>query len=369
MTKILVIEDEPDVREIILDILHEEAYAVIGAENGQVGIEQAVEQQPDLIICDVMMPKLDGYEVLKYLRENSTTSTIPFVFLTAKTTHSDRRQGMNLGADDYLTKPFTRHELLSTIVSRMQKHAIVEQKTQEKLDELRGNITLSLPHQLRTPLNGILALSDLLREDWEEMTTDEIQESLGDIHQSAQRLYRLVSNFLLYADLEIIHHHPDRRKILLKGQVNQPQMIIQNTVQTLLEAYPERTADIVFNLQGQSSLFMSPEIFKKILEELVDNALKFSQPGERIEIKTNAKPPIYSLEIVDRGQGMSAEKLTRLGLYQTFDRSRYEQQGLGLGLVIVKRLVELQQGTLNLNSIPQQGTIIQLQLPVLATAH
>ncbi len=367
MTKILVIEDEGDVREIILDILHEENYSVQGAENGHVGIQLATEMVPDLIICDVMMPKIDGYEVLKDLRKNSTTSTIPFIFLTAKATRDDLRQGMNLGADDYLTKPFTRDELLTTISSRIKKQAIADQKTKEKLEELRGNITLSLPHQLRTPLNGILGLSQLLIEDFQEMDVDEIQESLIDINTSAKRLYKLVSNFLLYADLEILDHHPERLQSLVQGTLSHPNTVIQKTLKQLLDADPEREADITLRLHPDCDINVSEEVFKKVLEELLDNAFKFSEVGTPIEINSHVIHPNYHLKIIDQGQGMTASKIASLGIYQKFDRSRYEQQGLGLGLIIVQRLVELQGGEIEIKSIPQQGTIIQLILPILTS--
>ena len=121
MTKILVIEDEESVRENILDLLEAESFEILAAANGKIGIDLAVSEVPDLILCDLMMPNIDGYEVLKKLNLQAATATIPFVFLTARTAKSDVRKGMNLGADDYLTKPFTRSELLNAVVSRLEK--------------------------------------------------------------------------------------------------------------------------------------------------------------------------------------------------------------------------------------------------------
>ncbi|NJL80448.1 MAG: EAL domain-containing response regulator [Richelia sp. RM2_1_2] len=121
MTKILVIEDEESVRENILDLLEAESFETLAAADGKIGIDLAISEVPDLILCDLMMPNLDGYEVLKKLHLQAVTATIPFVFLTARTAKADLRKGMNLGADDYLTKPFTRSELLNTIMSRLEK--------------------------------------------------------------------------------------------------------------------------------------------------------------------------------------------------------------------------------------------------------
>lgn len=122
MTKILVIEDEPTVRANILELLEIENYEVVSAENGLLGALWAQEHIPDLIICDVMMPEVNGYEVLNSLRQEPMTATIPFIFLTAMADKADMRHGMELGADDYLTKPFTRAELMGAIASRLAKH-------------------------------------------------------------------------------------------------------------------------------------------------------------------------------------------------------------------------------------------------------
>lgn len=127
MKKILVIEDEPSVRANILELLEAEDFDVVSADNGFIGALWAQEHLPDLIICDVMMPELNGYDVLTALRQYPGTATIPFIFLTAKVDKADIRHGMELGADDYLTKPFTRAELLGAIAARRAKHEIVMQ--------------------------------------------------------------------------------------------------------------------------------------------------------------------------------------------------------------------------------------------------
>ncbi|MBW4556528.1 MAG: EAL domain-containing response regulator [Trichormus sp. ATA11-4-KO1] len=126
MTKILVIEDEESVRENLLDLLEAEDFETITAANGKIGISLAISTVPDLILCDMMMPEIDGYSVLTALRQEPLTATIPFIFLTAKSAKADFRQGMDMGADDYLTKPFTRAELLSAIMNRLERQATLK---------------------------------------------------------------------------------------------------------------------------------------------------------------------------------------------------------------------------------------------------
>ena len=126
MSKILVIEDEARTRNMFRDCLEAEGFQTLGAEDGLAGIGLAKQHLPNLVLCDVIMPKLSGYEVLTQLRQVSATATIPFVFVTAKTEKVDRRQGMSLGADDYLTKPSTVEELLEVVSARLKKHAILQ---------------------------------------------------------------------------------------------------------------------------------------------------------------------------------------------------------------------------------------------------
>ena len=128
MKKILVVEDELTVRSNILEILEFEEFNAVGAENGLIGALWAQEYLPDLVICDVMMPEINGYEVLSALRQSPMTATIPFIFLTAMADQPDRRRGMELGADDYITKPFTANELLTAISTRLAKHEVVMQQ-------------------------------------------------------------------------------------------------------------------------------------------------------------------------------------------------------------------------------------------------
>lgn len=362
MKKILVIEDDLNVRSIILDILEAEEFLALSAEDGKIGVKLAKEILPDLIICDVMMPQLDGYQVLEEIRNYQATATIPFIFLTAKSTPDDLRQGMNLGADDYLTKPFSRQHLLAAIRSRIQKHQTFEHKTQQRLNELRNNITLSLPHELRTPLNGIIGTTQLLMSDFQEMSPDEIQEMLENISISATRLYRLTCNFLLYADLELLSRDSQRIKYFPKGIISNPEILIQGVIANKIR---ENNHKFCFEIE-KLPLNIPEEIFNKIIEELIDNAVKFSDIGDPIHIKGHKVMNGYCLEFINSGRGMTAEQISKIGAYQQFERDIYEQQGSGLGLILVKRLVQLYQGEINIESTPGKTTIVKVFLSVIS---
>lgn len=178
MKKILVVEDEQVLLKNILKILRLEGYEAIGANNGREGVETAIEAHPDLIVCDVMMPELDGYGVLKALQADTKTATIPFVFLTAKGDRSDMRQGIELGADDYLVKPFDADELLRAIEARFKKQEVLLGRMSELSEELnqlqqfldaKDGLMDNLNQELRRPMSNIkMALTMLQTQDTPE---------------------------------------------------------------------------------------------------------------------------------------------------------------------------------------------------------
>lgn len=162
--KILVIEDEENVLENILELLDAEGFEVFSAENGESGFELAKVKVPDLILCDVMMPRLDGYGVLAALRKEAALASIPFIFLTAKASKSDLRQGMELGADDYITKPFTRAELLGAITTRLKKQAALEERYSTEIQQTKEQLNYLIHNDSLTNLPNRLSLHDQFKQ-------------------------------------------------------------------------------------------------------------------------------------------------------------------------------------------------------------
>ncbi|MFB8798084.1 MAG: response regulator [Microcoleus sp.] len=362
MAKILVIEDEASIRENILELLEAENFEALGAANGKVGIKMAIEQIPDLILCDMMMPEIDGQGVLKALRAEPVTATIPFIFLTAKAEKTDIRLGMEQGADDYITKPCTPQELLKAIAIRLEKHQAISRQSQKTLDELRSNISMSLPHELRTPLNAILGFSELILSEYRLLEESEILEMIGHIQVSGHRLYRLIQNFLLYADLQIAATNPELIEEMRNSEFSCVKSLLSEKARQQAKQ-ANRTEDLTLNLQD-SSVAIDAMRLTKILEELLDNAFKFSSEGTPISVSTLVEDRTFILSVKDQGRGMTADQIAQLEAYMQFDRKHYQQAGLGLGLAIVQRLAELHGGELKIESSPQKETIVSVFLPV-----
>jgi two-component system, sensor histidine kinase and response regulator len=364
MSKLLVIDDDTSIRDNLTELLDAEGYQVISAADGRVGAQLARQALPDLILCDIMMPELDGYEVLAELRHDPVTATIPFIFLTAKIEKSDLRQGMNLGADDYLVKPFTRVELLTAIAARLEKQTVIAQNLKTKMDDLRSSITLALPHELRTPLAGISGFSEVLLESADALQVQEIREIAQNIHSSAQRLQDLIMNFLLYAELAVAIRDSDYASMLK----DHGPCYVESTLAEAARHQAQqarREADVQLDLES-ALVRIGTAYLAKLGSEIVRNALKFSKPGTPVRVRGRRSGNGYILSVEDRGRGMTAVQIADIGAYLQFERGRYEQQGQGLGLVIAKWLAELHAGALDVESVYGQGTTVRVRLPIVA---
>jgi signal transduction histidine kinase len=365
MTKILVIEDSHALRKDIVEMLSFEGFDVRDAENGLVGVQRAREHLPDLIICDIMMPELDGYGVLTELQKDTAISTIPFIFLTAKTDKMDVRYGMELGAEDYLTKPFTASELIKSVQTRLKKREVLTEVAHRRFKNLQDNIILALPHELRTPLTGIIGFSDILTLDAAELPAKRIAEMAQYIYGAAQRLYRLTENYLTYAQLEVIRADEERVNTFRQMYTANPWSVVENEAVQKAQQYG-REANLKLVSDKQIPVGISDDNLKKIAEELIDNAFKFSEIGTAVEVREAIRDNKYILTISDHGRGMSPEQISDIGAYMQFERKWYEQQGNGFGLIIARRLAEIHGGDLSVERTPDQRTNIVITLPLAA---
>jgi len=361
MPRLLLIEDETALREEIAQLLTFEGYEVKSAENGLIGTQVAQEYLPDLIICDVMMPYRDGYEVLHHVRSDPLTRAIPFIFLTAKVERTSQRHGMTLGAEDYLTKPFTADELLSAVNVQLNKRAQAVADTQEQLEYLRGLILTTIPHELRTPLSGIIGFAEILSLDGANLSGPEITEFGQSILNSGVRLYHLVENCLTYLQIEMISRDAARMGELRRTIMPHPALILEQTVRAVAEKH-NRPDDLTVQLDESGGLHVLEAHLMKIVEEIADNAFKFSKRGKPVCVTGSSQGAYYQISIVDQGKGIKTENLNQFDALVQFDRKQQEQQGLGLGLMIARRLIEIHGGSLTIASERGQGTTVQIAL-------
>jgi len=361
MKKILVIDDEAELREMMVMALQHRGFEVVEATNGATGVEMARSERPDLILCDVNMGEMNGYATLSSLRNEPTTNSIPFILMTGAAHNAGMRQGMQLGADDYLPKPFAISDLYAAVETRLKKAQALREEAEKKLTDLRDNISLMLPHELRTPLNGILAYGEILSTDAGALQPTEIAEMGQIIHESGKRLERLIENFLIYTQVEVLAADSQQAIALRAKKTQRPDKIVE--ARALHEAQSaSRSTDLSLEL-ASGVVAISEEYLTKIVDELLINAFKFSKAGTRIRVTLAFSPEVATLTIRDWGRGLSTEMIAKVGAYMQFERKFHEQQGLGLGLAIAKRLTELHGGKLAIQSTPGEGTTVTVKLP------
>ena len=356
--KILVIDDVPENVYTLQEKLEDEGFDVRATYDGKSGVQKALLEAPDLILCDVMMPQMSGYEVMSALKENPGTATIPFIFLSGKSEETDIREGMRLGADDFLTKPFNCNELIDAIKVRLNKRELYE----KDIDSLRKSISYSLPHELQTPLAAISGFADYLIEDYQTIEREDILDVAGSIKESANRLNCLVQNILTATKLDALSRDRANLRVLRKHSTTITKEFIKDAAYNKAKAYG-REDDIEIEITS-ADLVISKEHLKKLVEEVVDNAFKFSNKDTHIHISGYSYGMEYILYFVDHGRGMSGEQIRQVGEYMQFERMMYERKGAGLGLSIVKKILDIYCGQLTIESIPLKQTLVSVKLLV-----
>jgi signal transduction histidine kinase len=362
--RLLVIDDEDTMRELVGVALRERGFEVFEAANGSDGLRLAMRELPDLVLCDIRMDGVTGYDVLADLRKHPTTATLPFILMTGNDDPSGvgMRQGMELGADDYLRKPFDFESLYATVDARLKKAELIRSESERRLAALRDNISLMLPHELRTPLNGILAYADMLRSDADALQPADIMEMGQTISDSGRRLERLIENFLIYTQTELIGSDPERLAALKGTPCCHAMQLVELHARRQADRYG-RPGDLDLELSA-TDLPMSSEYLSKIVDELVENAFKFSEPDTPVSVSLAEFDGVAQLTVSDLGCGMNAEEISHIGAFMQFGRRTLEQQGLGLGLTIARRLAGLYRGEVQVHSEVGQGTRVVVRLPV-----
>ncbi|MCU0474515.1 MAG: response regulator [Anaerolineae bacterium] len=363
MSLILVIEDEEQIRNNIAEILTYEGYRVAQAPNGMRGVQMAQEHQPDLVLCDVLMPGLNGWDVLLELRSNAATANVQFVFLTALADRANARKGMSHGADDYLPKPFSHKELLETVAMRLRRAEELRVRHAKQIDQIRHNIIYALPHELRSPLTGILSCAEFLLMDHPTgLEQNRVQNVARIIERSGRRLQRLIENYLYYTQLEIAGNDVAQRADFQQHTLTNPGAVIFEAAKERANAH-SRANDLVLDLEN-APVQANEENLQRLISELVDNACKFSEPSTAIRVETRLEGAVMALRISDHGRGMHPEEIMSIAPFAQFQRSLFEQQGVGLGLAIVRRLTALYDGHFAIHSAPQAGTTVSVTLPM-----
>ena len=339
--KILVIEDQADIRDTLRDILELNGHTVLAAADGVQGLQRMAEK-PDFIFCDIAMPNLDGPGVLEAVRKMPGVCEVPFVFLTAKAERSDRRAGMALGVDDYITKPFTERDILDAIAARTARQRSIRERYAKAAEVLQRESQAQWAHELLTPLNAVLSSVLLLEQEADTIDRGDLKEILAAIHAGAVRQDRLARQLIRYYELERLRGSPEE---MAARRCEATSPIAAGCMRAMREN--GRVGDVAVATQP-GEVCIHGEFLAYAVYEVVGNALRFSGAGAKVAVGGREAAGRYRIEVEDRGPGLTAAQRAQVGAFVQFERQRHEQQGLGLGLAIARATAELAGGELRL---------------------
>ncbi len=362
---VLVVEDDIHLLEGIRDILDLDGYSVLMAENGAAALEmlENLPTPPNLIVSDIMMPKMDGIQFLKAVRKEERWFSIPFIFLTAKGEKSDQQRGIKLGVDDYIVKPYDPSDLLVKIEGRLKRYENLAHAHKSGMSLLKRQILTMLNHEFRTPLTFVVAYADLLNNPGQQKLTEEqTLQYLGGISAGADRLRNLIENFILLVELET--EEAQQTYAWRKGpnaSVDEIFKEAQERVKSLETRHHICTVEIEPNIP----VFIGDvEYLTAAITQYLSNASKFSPEGSPIAMGAYKTDKQIVFWVKDQGRGIPAHEHEHIwkSFYQ-IDRAVNEDQGAGSGLAIVKGVANLHGGSVSVESELGKGSTFKLAIP------
>ena len=365
MFKILIVEDTLTIREEIHDVLVMEGYTVFEAENGSIGFEIALKKHPDLIISDILMPKLNGFEMYKKLQNNKTTKLIPLIFLSAKAEKSDIRAGMNLGAEDYLTKPIDVEDLLNTVKIKIDKKILLAQEIIDKTTTISAtlqqqkkeldNYAQLISHELKTPLRNISDVLIWIREELAHPISSENSiNSIELLEKKVERMELLLIKLEQYKNIS-----PSSFK---KNKIN------LNTIAKKVIAKLQVPSHIKVEIKNKlPTLFADEIMLEKVFEILIQNALDhIDKKKGLILLACETTEEDYLFSVKDNGVGIKTKYHEKIfEMFQTIDSNN----STGVGLSIVKKIISCYNGEVKVESTTNKETVFYFSLPKKGTMN
>ncbi len=353
---VLIVDDIPANLKLLGAILKEDGYKVRPVPNGRLALQAAEKERPDLILLDVMMPEMNGFEVCSRLKEDAELKHIPVIFISALNDTSDIVKALTAGGVDYITKPFQAEE----VKARVATHLKLQQQSRElrQLNTTKDKFFSIIAHDLRNPFSVLLGVSDLLLKNYDTFDNEMRLELLTMQYDTAKQTYSLLQNLLEWSRSE-------------RGKLN------YNPTRTNLAGVITECVDLYKGTSGQKEIELSQlstddlwvsadvDMLQTILRNLIGNAIKFTRPGGKIEIGTEVQDAFVEVSVSDNGVGISPESIARLftleGDVKTQGTSR--EVGSGLGLILCKEFVEKHGGEIRVESEVGKGSVFRFTVP------
>ncbi len=354
---ILIVDDIPANLKVLGDILKEEGYKVRPVPSGALALQVAEREKPDLILLDIMMPDMDGYEVCRRLKENKLLHDIPVIFISALSETNDVVKALKYGGVDYITKPFRAEE----ISARVKTHIKLRRQSIElqELNVTKDKFFSIIAHDLRGPMGGFMGLTDLLTEELSNMSMAEIQEFLGSMRESATNLFKLLENLLQWARVQQGGIIFNRERVLFRP-------IVIESLELIRESAKKKGITIISDISEQLEVFADSNLLQTVIRNLVSNAVKFSARGGIVNISAKTtEDDSVEISVKDMGIGMNREMIETLFRIDVKNgRPGTEgEQSTGLGLLLCKEYIEKHGGHIRVESEVGKGSVFTFNIP------
>jgi signal transduction histidine kinase len=355
--KILIVDDDRLNARILTGILKPDAYEVTVADSGEAALAAYAQTRPDLVLLDVMLPGIDGFETCRTLKRDYGDACAPIIFITAKSDSADVIEGLTAGGVDYLPKPFRHQETLARIRTHLQNRLLVEQLSKANAD--KNKLLGMAAHDLRNPLASIRGLAGFLRDGTVGTLTPDQLDLVNTIHDASQSMLQLVNDLLELSVVEAgeltIHLESSALRDLVEKSIN-----LNN-----VNAAQKRTRIVLQPGPPVPEMALDAQKIRQVVNNLLSNAVKFSPPGAVIKVEVVANDSGCAIAVRDQGPGIPDSE--RHKLFQDFGRTSVRptggEQSTGLGLAICRKIVEAHHGTIGAENLPAGGSEFKVTLP------
>jgi len=361
----ILIIDDVRINLMLLESILCEDYQVVSATDSRMGLMLASEKSPDLILLDIMMPEMDGYEICKRLKLNPETKSIPVIFVSAKDTVGDELKGLEFGAVDYISKPLTEQ----IVKLRVKIHLGIEEnkRIQAKLKEEKSqaeiisrttvDILSRISHEFRTPLNAILGFTQLL--EMEDDLLKEQEDNIAEIHKGGIHLLNLISGVLELNEVHFPAEVPVERAVISLHT------LINGVIEDYALLANERNIEIDNRiLLGEDiSLRVDVDRLQRVLANLLNNAILYNREHGQVILSHEMTGDSLKISIQDGGEGLTDDEIDKI--FHPFERlhSHAQIEGAGLGLLIARNLMLSLKGCLEVDSRPNEGSTFWINFP------
>lgn len=383
---VLVVDDNPRNLQLISTVVGEAGYKVSAVNSGQNALKYLTLKQPDIILLDVMMPEMNGYDVCRTIKQDPILKDIPVIFLTAKNEVQDIVTGFTLGAVDYITKPFKTEEVLIRLSTHLQlrhsKKLLLEKKNEleqlnvalhkskeiiradakrlEKLNAEKDKFFSIIAHDLRGPFAGCIGLTEILATSVEHMSNEDIAEYAQTLNETASQINKLLENLLEWARMQmgLVGYNPNDEVFV---------EMISNTISIYEKAANEKKIQLQLQLPADVRVHADPNMVNSIMRNLLSNAVKFTYPKGNIKVVAQVvENDMISIQVSDNGIGIPEglkRKLFRLDQKVSRPGTSGEESS-GLGLLLCRDFVQKSGGTFSIESKEGQGSTFSFTLPL-----